>query len=141
MPFYASRLDLPEAYAAAGRIGRMWVSDKIDWPGVRRFAVRWALMAHQTTGVDRCGAEARFCWAAQDAAAAFERDQDEAARDIKTLIRPLIAAREPWNSLMAQAHDVNGARGFPLTEADVTEIVRAEIYFALPTAPRGARHG
>jgi hypothetical protein len=60
---------------------------------------------------------------------------------IRRLLYPMIAQRKPWGSLMAEAHGHNGAVGFPLTEPEVGDIVRAAVYYALPAAPRGgARH-
>lgn len=140
MPFYAHRLDLPEAYQAADRIGRLVMVGKLDWPDVDRYAHRWAIMAHKATGVAALGAETRFCWAAGDAVTQAEHERADVERAIKVMLRPLIAERVPWNGLMAEAHEINGANGFLLAEAEVSEIVRTEIYFALPPAPRG-RHG
>lgn len=140
MPFYAHRLDLPEAYQAADRMGRLVMVGTFDWPAVDRFARRWAVMAHKATGVDALGAETRFCWASWDAFAAAEHERANVERAIKVMLRPLIAERRPWNVLMAEAHEINGGNGFPLAEADVSEIVRTEVHFALPPAPRG-RHG
>jgi hypothetical protein len=67
--------------------------------------------------------------------------RDLAAHKICRLLAPMIALRRPWGALMAEAHGVNGASGFPLTEAEVSELVETEVWFALPRAPRGARHG
>jgi hypothetical protein len=141
MPFYAAKGDLPEAYAAAERIGCQLVLGTIDWDGVRQWANRWALMTHRATGVERYGAQARFCWACSDSADWFQNQREDIVFAIKRLLKPMIATRAPWNNLMAQAHDLNGARNFPLTEAEVTEIVRIEVYFAIPPPPRGIRHG
>jgi hypothetical protein len=66
--------------------------------------------------------------------------RDLAAHRICRLLAPMIAQRRAWNVLMAEAHGVNGAAGFPLTEAEVSELVNTEVWFALPPAPRGARH-
>ena len=79
--------------------------------------------------------------------AASMLDDDRNRREIATarikhLLRPMIAERKPWGSLMAEAHGLNGSAGFPLAEAKVSEIVRTEVWFALPPAPRGGRpHG
>jgi hypothetical protein len=140
MPLYAHRLDLPEAYQAADRLGRLYVAAKIDWQHVRHYTKRWAQMAHKITGVDALGAENRFCWAADDAATQAEQERAEVVRAIKATLRPLIAEHQAWNVLMAEAHEVNGVNDFPLAEADVTEIVRAEVGFALRSAQRGAAH-
>lgn len=140
-PLYSHQLDLPEAYAAAARIGRLFGLDRLDSRAVRHFARRWAVMAHRITGVDARGACNRFMWAAREAAKQAAQDRDETARAIKCAIKPMIGERAAWGALMAQAHDVNGANGFPLVEADVNDIVRTEVFYALPAAPRGQRHG
>jgi hypothetical protein len=63
-----------------------------------------------------------------------------AAYRIERLVKPMIAAHRPRHALLAEAHGVNGAAGFPLSEDEVTEIVRTEVYWALPPAPGGRRH-
>jgi hypothetical protein len=57
---------------------------------------------------------------------------------IKRRIRPLIALRKPRNVLLAEAHDVNGAEGFPFDEPAVADIAASEVYRAVQA--RGARH-
>jgi hypothetical protein len=59
-----------------------------------------------------------------------------AAWRIERLVKPMIAAHRPSNVLLAEAHGVNGAAGFPLTEAEVTDVVRREVYWALPRERR-----
>lgn len=59
------------------------------------------------------------------------------AHQIRRTIKPMIIAHHPWRSLMAMAHDLNGEAGFPLPEAEVSEIVRIEVWFSLPPAPTG----
>jgi hypothetical protein len=62
-----------------------------------------------------------------------------AAHHIKRLLEPMIGRRKPWRSLMAESHGVNGEEGFPLTEEEVGEIVREEVWWSLPTG--GRHHG
>jgi hypothetical protein len=58
------------------------------------------------------------------------------------VLKPLIGIRKSWGRLMSEAHGVNGQDGFPLTEEEVNDVVRTEVWFALPPAPRGGRrHG
>ena len=45
-------------------------------------------------------------------------------------LRPLIALRKPSNVLAAEAHDVNGAEGFPFDEQAVNDITAREVFFA-----------
>ena len=72
---------------------------------------------------------------------AEERRRDMAEARVKRRLRPLIALRKPRNVLFAEAHDVNGAAGFPLEESEVTNIARTEMFWAMPPAggPRHAR--
>lgn len=49
---------------------------------------------------------------------------------LKRRIRPLIALRQPRNVVLAEAHDVNGAEGFPFDETDATFLALREIHFA-----------
>ena len=58
---------------------------------------------------------------------------------IKRRLKPLIALRKPSNVLLAEAHDVNGAAGFPLLEPEVTDIAVTEMYWSLPQHG-GRRH-
>ncbi|HEY2623258.1 MAG TPA: hypothetical protein VGI53_07415 [Dyella sp.] len=64
-----------------------------------------------------------------------ETERDVAEWRIKRLVGPMIAGRQPSNAVLAEAHGLNGLAGFPLTEHEVTSIVRREIYYALPPAP------
>lgn len=139
MPFYAHRLDLPEAYQAADRMGRLVVAGKFDWPDVDRFAHRWAAVAHKATGVAALGAETRFCWASWDAFTAAEHERDDAVQAIKATLRPLIEARQPSNRLYAEAHNTNADRDFVLSEDDVDDIVSVEMTWAIRKANRHAR--
>lgn len=59
---------------------------------------------------------------------------------VRRRIKPLIALRKPSNVLLAEAHDVNGAAGFPLEEAEVTDLAITEMYSALPPGQGGHRH-
>lgn len=45
-------------------------------------------------------------------------------------LKPLIALRKPRNVLLAEAHDVNGTEGFPLTEDEVADVAATEVYRA-----------
>jgi hypothetical protein len=49
---------------------------------------------------------------------------------VKRRVRPLIKLRKPSNVVLAEAHDVNGAEGFPFDEATVNDIAAREVYFA-----------
>jgi hypothetical protein len=49
---------------------------------------------------------------------------------LKHRIRPLIKLRQPRNRVLAEAHDVNGAEGFPFDEPDVNFLALREIHFA-----------
>ena len=70
-----------------------------------------------------------------------EDQRTEARGAIKHSLRGLIRLRTPWPRMMAEAHDINGAQDFPLTESEVADVVKTEVYYALPAAPRRPRHG
>jgi hypothetical protein len=71
--------------------------------------------------------------------AAEHARRDLAGHHIRRTIETMIAARKPSRALLAEAHGVNGEEGFPLTEDEVTDIVRAEVWLVLPHG--GRRHG
>lgn len=58
---------------------------------------------------------------------------------IKRLLQPMIVQRRPWNELLAEAHEINGSDGFPLTEREVGDVVETEVWFSLPRAPKHGR--
>ena len=76
----------------------------------------------------------------QTEVARLEIDRDLAALRIRRAIRPMIGIRRPSGAVFAEAHGVNGDAGFPLTEDEVADIVREQMWHALPPAPRGHRH-
>jgi hypothetical protein len=63
-----------------------------------------------------------------------------AAYRIERLIRPMIAIRKRSNAILAEAHGVNGAAGFPLAEAEVNDLVDTELFQALPRTVRRQLH-
>jgi hypothetical protein len=67
--------------------------------------------------------------------------RDLAAWQIKRLITPMLAAHRPSREVLAEAHGLNGGADFPLTEAEVTDVVRCEMFYAMPPAPRERRYG
>jgi hypothetical protein len=72
----------------------------------------------------------------------FLRNED--AERVKTrggivgAIKPLIGCRQSSNRILAEAHDINGAAGFPFTEREVEEIVSTEMFWALRRSGRRA---
>jgi hypothetical protein len=62
-----------------------------------------------------------------------------AAHHIRRLLEPMIGSRKPSRALLAESHGVNGEEGFPLTEEEVRDIVRDEVWWSLPIG--GRRHG
>lgn len=54
-------------------------------------------------------------------------------------IKPLLETGRKSNAIRAEAHDVNGSDGFPLTEEEVEQYVAEQIWWALPRG--GRRHG
>ena len=71
--------------------------------------------------------------------AAEEQRRDGAASRIRRLLKPMIGMRKMPSALLAEAHGVNGNNDFPLTEEEVTDIVRTEVWWSLPVG--GRRHG
>jgi hypothetical protein len=67
--------------------------------------------------------------------------RDLAGHHIKRLLAPMIGARKPSRALLAEAHGINGEEDFPLTEDEVCDIVRTEVWWALQTSRGGRRHG
>jgi hypothetical protein len=59
-----------------------------------------------------------------------------AANRVPWTVKRLIRQRKPSNVLLAEAHGVNGASGFPLLEAEVSDVVENEVWWALPQAVR-----
>ena len=62
--------------------------------------------------------------------------RDVAEHRIKRALRPMIAVHKPWGTLMSEAHGINGEAQYPLTEDEVSDMVRIEVWFSLPAAPR-----
>ena len=66
-----------------------------------------------------------------------ETERRELARlRIRRLLRPMIGTRKPWRALMAEAHGLNGEAAFPLTEGEVGDVVREEVWWSLPAGGR-----
>lgn len=61
--------------------------------------------------------------------ASLETKQDLAIARIRRVITPMIASREKSSRLLAEAHNINGEAGFPLTEAQVNETVTAMVFW------------
>lgn len=68
----------------------------------------------------------------------LEAARDEAAGAVGRSLRPLIAVRVPRNRLMAEGHNLNGDRGFPLSEPEVEELVTILVW---RTMQGERRHG
>lgn len=67
-------------------------------------------------------------WAAVQSAVALYRDQQRiVAAEIRIALEPLIGNFKPPNVLLAEAHGVNGERGFWLTEKQVHDITVQEV--------------
>lgn len=76
-------------------------------------------------------------------ATALARDnQRNVMFEICMALGPLIGNHRPLNALLAEAHGINGARGWWFTEAQVTQIVAREVReFTNRSAKSGKRHG
>ena len=60
----------------------------------------------------------------------LETKRSLTALHIVRRIKPLIETKRPRNVVAAEAHDVNGAEGFPFAEPEVAGIVDREYWFA-----------
>jgi hypothetical protein len=60
----------------------------------------------------------------------LENKRADAVSRIRRRVREHIAIGKPRNAVRAEAHDVNGAAGFPLDEPDVTAIADIAVYHA-----------
>lgn len=80
-------------------------------------------------------------WVVDTAAEAETVRRDLCSHQIRRTVAPMISARQPRNVLLAEAHGVNGAQDFPLLESEVTDLVRTEVWYALPPAQRGRARG
>jgi len=69
------------------------------------------------------------------------RERGETERQIGAVLLPMIGERRPKNALLAEAHGVNGARGFLLTEDEVNETAAEAVWASLPKAPWSRRRG
>lgn len=67
--------------------------------------------------------------------------KDRVARWISERLSPFIDEHRPRNALLSEAHDVNGAAGFPLTEDEVTDCATQAAWLSLPRTPRRRRRG
>lgn len=64
--------------------------------------------------------------------------REEAAGRVRRRVRPLISTRARSSAIRAEAHDVNGEAGFPLSEDETDEIVKNEMFWAMQ---RDRQHG
>jgi hypothetical protein len=60
----------------------------------------------------------------------LETQQAVTAMRIRSRIKPLLALRQPRNKVLAEAHGVNGADGFPFDEPDVTISADRQAFYA-----------
>ena len=60
----------------------------------------------------------------------LEAERTTARGRIARVISPMVNSGASVNRVRAEAHNVNGAAGFPLTEAEVGAVVEAQKYWA-----------
>lgn len=73
--------------------------------------------------------------------AAREVERDLVRHRILRAIKPMIGVHRLFSDVMAEAQGINAYAGLPLLDTEVTDLVRREVWFSLPPAPQGARHG
>ena len=120
-----ARAGLPREHAYASCITATVAAERVGTLG--GYAAR-DIVAHQR-------------WLVDVTADAEARTRDLCAHKIRRTVAPMIAGRRPRNVLLAEAHGVNGAQGFPLHESEVDDLVKTEVWFALPPASQGRVRG
>ena len=77
-----------------------------------------------------------------EAGSMIQADIDRVLEAIQADVRPMVRARAPLNAIQAQAHERNGAAGFPIHEQDLTEVVRGMVRAMVAPVPpeRGCRY-
>ncbi len=77
-----------------------------------------------------------------EAVGKIQADIDRVLEAIQADVRPMVRARAPLNAIQAQAHERNGAAGFPIHEQDLTEVVRGMVRAMVAPVPpeRGCRY-
>jgi len=111
-------------------VARGWLS-----PAVADACNLNAALQAERAGVvenDPIGFTRGMCFTTQIAIRQQNELRDLAAEAIRRAIRRL-PDRSPSNRIRAEAHNVNGGRGFPLTEAEVEEIAKIEAWPATRT--------
>ena len=108
----------PEA-AQAILIGSAWRSGVADPERLGNF-LQWILRRHLEVDSDRRAIAERRVW---------------------RCVRPLLDQRAPSRQILVAAHDTNGAAGFALAEAEVTNLVAGMVAGALRQTVRGGAHG
>jgi hypothetical protein len=68
---------------------------------------------------------------------AFAAAEDRATGAIGRALRPLIGIGAPRNRLLAEAHNANEDHGRPLSERQVEDVAKTQVYWAIQ---RGRRH-
>jgi hypothetical protein len=77
-------------------------------------------------------------WVLQQRLSAEEGRRELAGSRIRQRLYPLIALHKPARALFAEAHDVNGADGFPLDESEVNDIAATQMIMATPRHRRAS---
>jgi hypothetical protein len=100
------------------------------------YAAIVATVARATTASDDLEAVVAIWWhILVEQVRAITVRRDVVAHRIRRTLKPMIGTHQPWNVLMATAHDLNGAGNFPMSENEVASIVKTEVWFALPHPP------
>lgn len=133
----------PQLYGLARELGRAVARDMLPLEEAYAACINAALEAERTDGLSHYNASdvcsfLRFL--VQDTAKREDERRMLARHRIRRTLQPLVAMHKPSHILRAEAHGVNGAEGFPLTEPEVDDIVATELWFALPAPARRARY-
>lgn len=89
-----------------------------------------AAAAARLPAMDASGRDMRLAWALDDAIAGWKRARERTRFAVRRALAPLLAERAPSARLLLVARAVNGEAGDPLTEREVLEEVRREVFWA-----------
>ena len=123
--------DPPGPFAAAPTFGWLVASGLMGRDEALR--AMWEAADQQAApDISRSGLRSRIAWALTDATLWADRMRENAVRDVRRHLAPLLARRAPWQDLIRTAHAVNndavhiGAQPM-LHPHEINEIVAAEI--------------
>lgn len=111
-------------------------------PAAHAYAAIVTAVARATAAGDDLEGLVAFWWfILGEQVYALSGRRDVVVHKICRAIKPMILRQQRSNAMRAEAHEINGATGFLLTETEVDVVVADEILPTLPPAPRRPFHG